>query len=360
MARKKRGFSTFSLSFLDIMSCGFGAIALIFLIIKHDVDTRADLQTENLNAEVTQLDEEIRIGKEGLVALRNTLSALNQEHVEAQGLARRILEDVNLTQGKLDQFSSRDIEAEIQRLKEEKEKLQTEIEKLKADDEKRGQDALRFSGDGDRQYLTGLKLGGARILILIDSSASMLDEKLINIIRTRNMSDEVKREAPKWRRATSTVKWLAAQLPQASQYQIYRFNTDVNSVIESSYGQWLKVSDQKQLEQGILNLKKIAPSGGTSLEKTFHAVNGLNPRPDNIIIITDGLPTQGMNKPKRNTVTGPEREKLFQSAIKLLPPGVPVNVILAPMEGDPMAAAHFWFLAQTSRGSFISPSKDWP
>ncbi|BFM12138.1 hypothetical protein R50072_22910 [Simiduia litorea] len=360
MARKNRRFSTFSLSFLDIMSCGFGAVALIFLIIKHDVDTRADIQTENTNAEVTLLDEEIRIGKEGLVALRNTLSALNQEQAEAQGLARRILEDVNLTQGKLDEFSSRDIEAEIQRLKEEKEKLQTEIEKLKAEDQQRGQDALRYTGDGDRQYLTGLKLGGARILILIDSSASMLDEKLINIIRTRNMDDDVKREAPKWRRATATVKWLAAQLPQQSQYQIYRFNTDVNPVLEGTYGQWLKVSDQKQLELGILNLRKVVPSGGTSLEKTFHAVNGLNPRPDNIILITDGLPTQGMSKPKRNTITGPEREKLFKTAIDILPKGVPINVILAPMEGDPMAAAHFWYLSQVTKGSFISPSKDWP
>lgn len=359
MARK-RGFSTFSLSFLDIMSCGFGAVALIFLIIKHDIDTRADVQTDYLSAEVEQLDEEIREGQKNLVALRNTLSALDQQHVEAQGLARRILEDVNLTQGKLDEFSSRDVEAEIQRLKEEREKLQTEIERLKAEDQQRGQDALQYLGDGDRQYLTGLKLGGARILILLDTSASMLDEKLINIIRTRNMSDTVKQQAPKWRRSLATVKWLAAQLPQQSQYQIYGFNTDVKPALDGTMGQWLRVSDQKQLELAILNLRKTTPSGGTSLERAFHAINALNPRPDNIILLTDGLPTQGMVAPKRNTVTGPEREKLFQQAASLLPKGVPVNVILAPMEGDPMAAAHFWYLAMATRGSFISPSKDWP
>lgn len=360
MARKKKGFSTFSLSFLDIMSCGFGAVALIFLIIKHDVDTRAVVQTDNLHSEVSQLDEEIRVGTANLVALRNTLSALDQEQAEAQGLARRILEDVNLAQAKVDEFSSRDIEAEIQRLKEEKEKLQAQIEKLKAEDQQTGQDALRFSGDGDRQYLTGLKLGGARILILLDSSASMLDDKIINIIRTRNMSDEVKRDAPKWRRSVSTVKWLAAQLPQESQYQIYHFNTEANPALDGTLGQWLKVSDQKQLELAVLNLKKTAPKGGTNLEKTFQAINGLNPRPDNIILITDGLPTLGLNKPKRNTITGPEREALFVKATEILPRGVPVNVILEPMEGDPMAAAHFWYLAQVTRGSFISPSRDWP
>jgi hypothetical protein len=35
MARKKRDFTTFNLSFLDIMSCGFGAVILVFLIMNH-------------------------------------------------------------------------------------------------------------------------------------------------------------------------------------------------------------------------------------------------------------------------------------------------------------------------------------
>jgi hypothetical protein len=30
------------------------------------------------------------------------------------------------------------------------------------------------------------------------------------------------------------------------------------------------------------------------------------------------------------------------------------------MEGDPMAASAFWRLAQTTRGSLISPAEDWP
>ena len=35
MAKKSRDFNPFSLSFLDIMSCGLGAVILIFLILKH-------------------------------------------------------------------------------------------------------------------------------------------------------------------------------------------------------------------------------------------------------------------------------------------------------------------------------------
>jgi hypothetical protein len=30
------------------------------------------------------------------------------------------------------------------------------------------------------------------------------------------------------------------------------------------------------------------------------------------------------------------------------------------MEGDPMAAVSFWKLAVDTRGSFLTPTRDWP
>ena len=82
--------------------------------------------------------------------------------------------------------------------------------------------------------------------------------------------------------------------------------------------------------------------------------------PDNIFLITDGLPTQGAGAPRGSKVSGAERQRLYREAVKKLPRNVPVNIILEPLEGDPMAASEFWQLAQVSRGSFLSPSKDWP
>jgi hypothetical protein len=52
--------------------------------------------------------------------------------------------------------------------------------------------------------------------------------------------------------------------------------------------------------------------------------------------------------------------KLYREAIKSLPAKVPVNTILFPIEGDPMAASLFWELAVTSGGSFLTPTRDWP
>ena len=358
--KRKRRFSTFSLSFLDIMSCGFGAVALIFLIIKHDVDSQNEIENSDLVAEVNLLDEDIRDGEEGLVRARNTLSALDQRLADAQGLATRIDNDITTTRARIEDLLNDKDEETIDSIQARIEQIQLEITELERLELERANDARQFIGRGNRQYLTGMKFGGSRILILLDASASMLDERIVNIIRRRNMSDDVKRTSAKWLRAVATVDWLTTQFPQQSQYQIYTFNTGIKSAVKDTENVWLNVSDSAELEQAILNLRREVPDGGTSLENLFHSVALLNPLPDNIYLITDGLPTQGRSAPKRPTISGPDRVKLFNKAVDVLPPGIPVNVILAPMEGDPMAAAAFWQLAQLSDGSFISPATDWP
>ena len=102
------------------------------------------------------------------------------------------------------------------------------------------------------------------------------------------------------------------------------------------------------------------PSDGTSLENAVTAMLELSPLPDNIFLITDGLPTQGARPPKGSKVSGRDRLRHFERAANKFPGNIPINVILAPMEGDPMAASELWKLAQATRGSFMSPSKDWP
>ena len=86
--------------------------------------------------------------------------------------------------------------------------------RLRAIDEANAGNRVRtFTGEGDRQYLTGLKVGGKNILIAVDTSASMLDDDIVNVLRRRNMSDDRKRSAPKWQRAVRTVEWLVLAAP---------------------------------------------------------------------------------------------------------------------------------------------------
>lgn len=355
----KRKFSTFNLSFLDIMSCGFGAIILVFLIIKHDVNTQIETQNLQLVAEVNLLDREVLDGEQQLVEIKNTISLLDLKLVETSGLARQINEDIDAIDNMIVKLDPQADNQQILKLKQQLNQLMITKKKLEQQQEQ-GNDARRISGEGERQYLTGLKLGGARILILLDGSASMLDKTIVNIIRRRNMSDETKRQAKKWQRAIRTVEWLIAKFPLASQFQLYVFNTEVKATATGTTDQWLEISNREQLNDTIQNLHQIVPVGGTSLEKAFRAISSLDPLPDNIILITDGLPTQGIVRPRGNTISGKQREKLFEAAVKALPLGIPVNVLLWPMEGDPMAASAFWQLAQYTSGSFMSPSRDWP
>jgi len=72
------------------------------------------------------------------------------------------------------------------------------------------------------------------------------------------------------------------------------------------------------------------------------------------------LPTQGQNPSTRTVISSAERAKLFSAAVAELPQNIPMNIILLPMEGDPLATPSYWILAQKTGGAFLSPAKDWP
>ncbi len=167
------------------------------------------------------------------------------------------------------------------------EKLQSDIDSLEAEKkrllameqerEEAGNRVRSFVGDGDRQYLTGLKVGGERILVLVDSSASMLDRKIVNILRRRNLPDANKLRSLKWRQAVASVDWLAAQFPPDSQFQIYTFNKEARPVLKGSENIWLEVGDGKQVDEAIRLLRRTVPEEGTNMKAAYQVISSLNP-----------------------------------------------------------------------------------
>ncbi len=166
--------------------------------------------------------------------------------------------------------------------------------------------------------------------------------------------------ARKWRQAVSTVDWLAAQLPRESRFQIFTFNDEAGSVIPETNGSWLDAGSRDDLDRAVAALRQTVPRNGTNLYAGFSAIRKLRPPPDNVILLVDGLPTLGVKAPRKSTISGDKRLKLFEQALQELRSGVPVNVIMYPMEGDPMAASAYWNLAVVTGGSYMSPSRDWP
>jgi hypothetical protein len=350
---KERRVTAFSLSFLDIMACGFGAVTLLFLILRHSVVVEVQ-PDPRLNAEVVMLKQDVEQAEKQKSEMLNSLEDLELKLVKTQGLSKRFLTDLE----EIEESIQSDPDERIAMLRRTVEQLESETSKM--EEVEFGDKVRQFLGEGNRQYLTGLVLGGERVMILVDGSASMLADTVVNAVRRRNMEPEKRVEAPKWQWTVRTVEWLLAQLPPSSRFQVYIFNTEALPASPGTEGEWLDAADTLALEETVEGLEAFAPEGGTSLENAITALKDFEEKPDNLFLLTDGLPTQGKSPPKSAMVSGEERRRHFLSAVGQLPIGIPVNTILFPMEGDPEAAALFWQFAMTTNGAFITPSRDWP
>jgi hypothetical protein len=362
---KRRRFNVFSLSFLDIITCGLGAVILLFVLINAKSAAQRDSITSDLRAEVNRIEIQVLDGKKNLIEIRNTLEETQARIVKTQGLSRKIIsiieeKKVELADRENDTLASKE---HINKLKADLKSLEEDVRRLKAGaktEDELGKRLRKFPGQGDRQYLTDLKMGGKRIFILVDASASMLDETIVGVIRRRNLSKQQKLKSAKWRQALATVDWLATQLPTTSKFQVYAFNESAQPVNPGTAKSWIDAGDPDMLNTTVKNMRQVVPEKGTSLLNAFKAIRETKPGPDNIFLLVDSLPTMGASKPWRKRVSSSKRLKLFQEAIKKLPAGIPVNIILYPMEGDPLAADAYWRLAKRTKGSFFCPSKDWP
>ena len=363
MPRRKVEF--FSLSFLDVVCCGFGAVILVFTILNTVFDGSLRPVTVDLRGEVDMLEEEVLEGHQNLVELRNTVRETEREAVLASGLSRRLIETLIEVQEELATYEASTLakREHVNKLKTDIKTLEEEMKRLSAAapaEETPGDRLRSFVGDGDRQYLTGLKVGGRRILVLVDTSASMLGDDVVNVVRRRNLADHMKLRSPKWRQAVATVDWITTQFPRDSSFQIYGFSTKAVPIVPGTDGQWLDAGSREVLDGAVQHLRKVVPAGGTNLLQGFSAISTMRPAPDNVYLLVDGLPTQGKRPPGRTTISARDRMKLFEEATRELSSRIPMNVILFPMEGDPMAPSAFWKLAMATGGAFVSPSADWP
>jgi von Willebrand factor type A domain len=360
MARRQT--TTFSMSFLDVISCGFGAVVLFYTIISAQAGLYRIKENSDLNADAKRLEQEVLDGYKHLAELRNALDSTEDRKIRAAGLSREMQDKLKATEEELARFEHDTLARReaLERLKADLKSLEESTRRLKAN-------ATPVESGSrtpvlDRQQLVTLRVEGRRVLVLVDASASMLDETVVNVIRLRNMPPERRIASAKWQQAVNTIEWVASRLPRTAQFQVYAFDTAPHPLVEGSAGRWLDAGDSGQVEEALTALRSTAPTGGSSLQNAFAVIRSLDPAPDSVILVTDGLPTQGDKPPlMRTLVTMEQREDLMQDAVKSLPPSPPpFNIVLLPMEGDPAAPIYFWRLARVTGGSLLSPAKDWP
>ncbi len=352
--RQRKKSEGFNLAFIDIMSCGLGAVVLVFMLIKHNVND-SSVELENLENDIQTL----KVIKQDSIQLLQSIEAQLTEETSQEAAIRQKLAEMQAA------LANRSADVE---------KIAREIEALKSDivgiEIKEKEDLIETEQLSEENYLLGLRVEGQRIAILVDSSASMTNEKLIDIIKTKSSSKKDKQQAKKWLRTKKIVGWLLARLPKYSDIVVVTFSEKARTLGKQG---WMKASDPSSLPSILSDLDELVPEGGTNLQAGLQMVNKYTP--SNLYLITDGLPTRGESSYRSlnpfascsslsgssNTISGECRIKLFQQTIKeSARSGVQVNVLLLPIEGDPDAINQFWYWSALTGGLVISPANNWP
>jgi hypothetical protein len=350
--RKSEGFN---IAFLDIMSCGLGAVVLVFMLIKHNVTDSANIETERLTEDAQSLEiQEMQ--------LQETLEQL-------QNISQSETESIAALQARLAQLRA-NIAVKDASILAKKDQLAALKKDISSRPIAKTADPIADERLGEENYLMGLKVQGQRIALLLDSSASMTDESLLEIIKRKNSPDAEKKRGPKWQRTIRTARWLLARTPEGSEITVISFNDAVETLVSSN---WLKADNPATLGSLYRELDTIVPEGATNLQKGLKEV--AKKSITDLYLITDGLPTTGESRyaglnpfsncssllGRSKTISGECRVKLFRQSIKDSGPrGVKINIILLPIEGDPDAINEYWAWAGSSGGLVISPAPNWP
>ena len=348
----KRKAAGFNVAFLDVMSCGLGAVILVFMLVKFKVES-PEIQSSALNAELVELQDKNQKTSQSSDRLKTQMSTLN---ANLAGLVAR--------------FKS--IQNRIATQKSVNESLKKQIADLKKEEVSPQSSApapIPVSGKRLQDYFLGLKVEGRKIVMLIDSSASMMDERLVDIIKYKVSSPAQRIKAPKWERTRRIVEWLVARTPPESEYMVIRFAEDAKVV---GGGGWKKGADPADAVAVTQGFSKIIPGGGTNLGIAVEAMRRKAKGFTDVYIVTDGLPTQSSKKlsslfagcssivGRGTTISGECRVKLFKQVISDYKESAKVNLVLLPLEGDPFASAAFWQWASRTKGMLISPETSWP
>ena len=335
------------------MSCGLGAVILVLMLVKYQSDL-PDPHTSALQADIDAIESEKQQSAQRLQTLQN------QTGVVQSRLARLNAQHASLlTQIKNEQDAHRSLQEQT-----------AELEARDAPPEQAPAAPIPVTNDSLEDYLLGLKVEGEKIVILSDSSASMTEERLIDIIRYKVAPEKERQKAAKWQRTLRIMEWLIAKVPAGSEYKVIHYAEQADFVGGNN---WKKGADPRDAATVRAGFTKIVPTGGTNLHKAVTLMRQSAAGFTNVYLITDGLPTQGRTGKlggvfsgcasltgRAQTISGKCRRKLLDNIIASYRETAPVNVILLPLEGDSGAAGTFWRWAAKNAGLLIAPEATWP
>jgi hypothetical protein len=113
MKTKRRDIEIFSLSFLDVICCGFGAIILLFVLSKFAEPVIIEEVSEDLQAAIVRLEEELHEIRGETAVLNRELKGKKEQLSKEKKKLARLQGDLSDIKG---QFAASDQHAEVQNI----------------------------------------------------------------------------------------------------------------------------------------------------------------------------------------------------------------------------------------------------
>ncbi|APE07126.1 MAG: VWA domain-containing protein [Alteromonas sp.] len=352
MPKVRKATDGFNLAFLDVMACGLGAVILIFILV--DFNAFTPMPTD----EKEKLEQELAAAESEQQKLKKSIDEVNDKialESAKQDDAEQAQEDSSQNQSKLLQDMSTEM-AVVADLENQLAALSKEVEKSAN---------IQMQGTGEQNYITGMKIEGRDIGFLIDRSASMMGDTLLDVLSKLALSDSQKVSTDKWVRTKRVAQWMLARVPQESRLTVVTFS-DTAKPLGIRNVNSAKVSGS--INAIVKDLGAVVPAGGTNLQEGLAVLFNANPNISDVYIVTDGLPTLGEGLPlscrnlisSKKSISSDCRRTLFVESVKRAKKGVSYNVILLPIEGDPYASPMYWEWTRVTSGTFLAPAPEWP
>ena len=95
MKKKRRSFEIFSLSFLDVISCGFGAIVLLLVIMKISEPLVVENTTSEIQASIERYKLDTETLKKDSAVYFQTIKRLHAKKDDVQDTAARVRQELS-------------------------------------------------------------------------------------------------------------------------------------------------------------------------------------------------------------------------------------------------------------------------
>ena len=371
---KRQSVVAFGLSFLDVLCCGLGAAVLLLLVVKHGEAVAEVDAAGYLIEHVTEIQELIATKAKQKTELERV-----SDETQRQIVALTARDDARSS---ISRLQSTRLTSLLRELQQQRLALSSARQTLANDVAERQQAEKEAQQIASQQHLTGLMVNNDRVVVLLDSSASMLSSTLVDIIRLRASTPQIQLRAEKWTSARGAAKWVIDRLPDEASYQVLTFSDGVhdslgNAIVGAQIPRWETKHDAASTTSQLdLSLQDLVPKGATDLKTALAAASSMSPSPAQVILITDGYPTlpgrTSLDRirdcpralPGQVPLISPQcRESIFHNALRVNRRdlrGIRIDVVLYPLEGDSNAVHGYWELANSYGGRLLTPVPGWP